>query len=220
LRYGVAPVAAIPGAFGSPLSKGEAFALGLSDRRLGTFQIMALAIDRRILMSTYPRSEGSQRDPASNPPGPADGTANGRGDRSPAQTIALVMSIVFLLVGVLGFIPGITQNFGTMSFASHHSEAMLLGLFQVSILHNIVHLLFGVVGLIAARAHRSAWQYLVIGGAVYLVLFIYGLVIDQSSAANFVPVNSADNWLHLALAAVMIVAGLATRRSRNPDRSY
>lgn len=170
-------------------------------------------------MSTNPLSEGSRRDPAGGSPGPVDRATGGARGRSTAQTIALVMGIVFLLVGVLGFIPGITQDFDTMSFASHHSEAMLLGLFQVSVLHNIVHLLFGVAGLLAARAHNWAWLYLLVGGVIYLVLFIYGLVIDQSSAANFVPVNTADNWLHLALAAVMIIAGVVTRNNARSVRS-
>lgn len=49
------------------------------------------------------------------------------------------MGAVFLLVGVLGFIPGITSDFDQISFASHDSGAKLLGIFQISILHNVVH---------------------------------------------------------------------------------
>ncbi|MDI9949424.1 DUF4383 domain-containing protein [Rhodococcus sp. IEGM 1305] len=64
--------------------------------------------------------------------------------RSPLQLAALIVGVVFLLVGVLGFIPGITTNYDMLTFAGHHSEAKLLGVFEVSILHNIVHLLFGV----------------------------------------------------------------------------
>jgi hypothetical protein len=63
--------------------------------------------------------------------------------RAPVQQAAQLVGLVFLLVGVLGFIPGITTDYGDMEFASHDSDAELLGLFQVSILHNIVHLLFG-----------------------------------------------------------------------------
>lgn len=53
--------------------------------------------------------------------------------------------------GVLGFIPGITTNYSQLTFAGHDSAALLLGIFQVSILHNIVHLLFGVAGIFMAR---------------------------------------------------------------------
>jgi hypothetical protein len=131
------------------------------------------------------------------------------------QKAAMAVGAVFLLVGILGFIPGITTNYDTMSFASHHSDAQLLGIFNVSILHNIVHLLFGVAGLALARSWNGARMYLIAGGAIYLVLFIYGLLIDHDSAANFVPVNMADNWLHLVLGLGMIGLGVAlTRRDK------
>jgi hypothetical protein len=120
---------------------------------------------------------------------------------------AMGVGIVFLLVGVLGFIPGITTNYGAMTFAGHESGAMLLGVFQVSILHNIVHLLFGVAGLAMARSARMARRFLIGGGAVYIVLWIYGLIINQETGANFVPFNTADNWLHLILGVAMIGLG-------------
>jgi hypothetical protein len=129
------------------------------------------------------------------------------------QVVTMVIALVFLLVGLLGFVPGVTQNFDSMSFAGHHSEAELMGLFQVSILHNLVHALFGVVGFLAARSITGSVMYLLWGGAIYLVLWIYGLVIDLDSAANFVPVNEADNWLHLVLAIGMI--GLGALFARN-----
>ncbi len=132
---------------------------------------------------------------------------------TPVQTGATVVAVAFLAVGVLGFIPGVTTDFDTMMFGGHHSEAKLLGLFQVSILHNIVHLLFGVVGLALARTAKNARNYLIGGGAVYLVLWIYGLVVDQTSDANFVPLNTADNWLHLFLGVAMIALGIVLARS-------
>ena len=129
--------------------------------------------------------------------------------RSPVQVAAGLVGATFLAVGILGFVPGITQNLDQLTFAGHESGAMLLGLFEVSVLHNIVHLLFGVVGLAAAKTAASGKSFLVGGGAVYLVLFLYGMLISQTSPANFVPVNTADNWLHLALGAAMVGLGLA-----------
>lgn len=82
-------------------------------------------------------------------------------------------------------------------------------MFQVSILHNIVHLLFGVAGLALARTVTGARNYLVVGSAIYLVLFVYGLVVGQESAAKFVPVNTADDILHLILGIGMIGLGVA-----------
>jgi hypothetical protein len=131
------------------------------------------------------------------------------------QLAATVVAAVFLLVGVLGFIPGITSHYGDLTFAGHDSDAKLLGIFEVSVLHNIVHLLFGIAGLALARTWSGARNYLIGGGVIYLVLFIYGLVIDRESSANFVPVNNADNWLHLLLGLGMIALGLALGREDN-----
>ena len=137
------------------------------------------------------------------------------GTRTTMQKVALAMGAVFLLVGVLGFIPGVTTQYDTFGVAGHSSMALLLGLFMVSVLHNLVHLLFGVVGILAARTYAAARGYLLYGGVIYLVLWVYGLVIDRDSSANFVPVNTADNWLHLGLAIVMIGAALALRHQTN-----
>jgi arginine exporter protein ArgO len=133
--------------------------------------------------------------------------------RTPLQTATLAVGVVFLLVGVLGFIPGITTDYDTMTFASHDSEAALLGIFQVNVLHNVVHLLFGLVGLLAARTVDGSRLYLIGGGAIYAILWIYGLVIDFDSSANFVALNTADNWLHLALAVGMFGIGVVLARS-------
>jgi hypothetical protein len=132
--------------------------------------------------------------------------------RTTIQRAAQIVGVVFLLVGILGFIPGITSNYETMEFAGHTSEALLLGIFQVSILHNIVHLLFGVAGLLMAKTPGQARNYLVGGGIIYLVLWIYGLLIGQDSAANFVPLNNADNWLHLILGIGMLGLGFGLSR--------
>ncbi|MBP2330676.1 putative membrane protein YiaA [Kibdelosporangium banguiense] len=134
--------------------------------------------------------------------------------RSPIQKAALIVGAVFLLVGIAGFIPGLTTNYDTLTFAGHHSGALLLGVFNVSILHNLVHLAFGVAGVAMARTAGGARAFLIGGGVVYLILWLYGLLIDMTSDANFVPVNDADNWLHLVLAIGMIGLGAALGRRR------
>ncbi|MBY4127588.1 DUF4383 domain-containing protein [Rhodococcus fascians] len=141
-------------------------------------------------------------------------TTSARDARPPIRWAALVVGAVFLVVGVLGFVPGVTTDYDMLTFAGHHSGAKLLGIFEVSILHNIVHLLFGVAGVALARTASTARAYLIGGGVVYFVLFLYGLFIDHDSSANFVPVNQADNWLHLGLAVVMVALGLLTSRMR------
>lgn len=137
-----------------------------------------------------------------------------RAGRSPVQIIALIYGIVFLLVGVAGFIPGLTTNLDTLQFAGHEGDAMLLGIFHVSILHNIVHLLFGVAGVLLARTAGAARHYLLWGGLLYLVLWIYGLIVDFDSAANFVPLSDANNWLHLGLGVTMVALSFLPRATR------
>jgi len=140
------------------------------------------------------------------------GSVTGRRSTPLICTLARVVGATFLLVGILGFIPGITTHYDDMSFAGHMSGAKLLDVFQVSVLHNVVHLLFGVAGLALSRTVRSSFTYLVGGGVIYLVLWVYGLVTDHASDANFVPVNDADNWLHLVLGLGMIALGLVGRQ--------
>lgn len=134
---------------------------------------------------------------------------------APVQIAAYVVGVAFLLPGVLGFIPGITTNYEMLDFAGHHSGAKLLGIFGISVLHNIVHLAFGIAGLVFARTFTGARRYLIGSGVIYLLLSIYGLLIDHESAANFVPIDSADNWLHLVLAVGMLALGFVLGRRRS-----
>ena len=79
----------------------------------------------------------------------------------------------------------------------------------MSILHNIVHLLFGAAGLVLAKTFEGARSFLIGGGVIDLALFVYGAIFGHDEGvANFVPVNWADNILHLALGGGMIVLGV------------
>src|SRR3954470_23091392 len=91
------------------------------------------------------------------------------------QIAAATFGVVFLLVGVAGFVPGITQHLDRLEGGGHDSGAELLGVFRVSVLHNVVHLLFGIVGLVASRSIRGSRSFLFVGGLIYAVLFVYGL---------------------------------------------
>jgi Domain of unknown function (DUF4383) len=139
------------------------------------------------------------------------------------RNAAKAVGAVFLLVGILGFVPGITQDIYPLNLFNHEPDtkhALLLGLFEVSVLHNIVHLLFGVAGLAMAKDYKSATSYLIGGGVIYLVLTVYGLIVegDHTSAANFVPINGHDNWLHALLGVGMIALGLIGSRAAKADR--
>ena len=131
---------------------------------------------------------------------------------SPIRTAALAVSIVFLLVGILGFIPGITED-APGDFAGEESPGSLFGVFQTSILHNLVHGLFGVVGLIMSRTASGARTFLIGGGIVYLVLFLIGIL----GAMDWLPADDTDDWLHLALGLGMLALGFLLKRRDDID---
>ena len=131
------------------------------------------------------------------------------GGRSPVQTAAMAVGAVFLLVGILGFIPGITSD-APGNFAGEDSDAELLGLFQVSWLHNIVHLLYGVAGLTLARTWDGARNFLIWGGVLYLLLWLIGLI----GLLGWLPANDADDWLHFVLGLGMVTLGYLLTRER------
>jgi hypothetical protein len=134
--------------------------------------------------------------------------------RSLAQTLALLFGVVLLGVGVLGFIPGVTTNLGDIKFAGNDSPSELLGIFQVSILHNIVHLLFGIAGVALSRTTANAKMYLLYSGVIYVALVIFGVLVDRSGEdANFIPVNTADDVLHLVLAVGLLGSWYISKES-------
>ena len=141
------------------------------------------------------------------------------GGKTLAQMLALVFGVVFLLVGIAGFIPGITTSYDELSFAGADSEAKLLGFIQISILHNIVHGLFG-IGILMSRTHESVRSYLLGSGVAYAVLFVYGLFIGDNARANFVPISNVDDWaIHLPLAIALLGSYFVTGRESMRQRS-
>jgi hypothetical protein len=139
--------------------------------------------------------------------------------RTPVQDAARVAGIVFLAVGIAGFVPGLTTDlYDGLEFAGSEGTSELLGTFEVSVLHNIVHGLFGLAGLALAGSASGARMFLLGGGGIYVALFLLGL----TGGGDWLPSNRADDWLHLALGAAMIGVGVVTTResaSRPPEAS-
>lgn len=126
-----------------------------------------------------------------------------------AQSVALRAGLVLIALALLGFVPGVTTNEAGISFAGQGSGAELIGVFQISTLHNLVHLLLGLAGVALARTASGARRYLTGAGIVCLVLWLLGV----ANAGKWIPVNAADDWLHLALGVGLIALGFATSGS-------
>jgi len=116
-----------------------------------------------------------------------------------AKTFGMLFGIVFLAVGILGFVPGITK------------DDMLLGIFMVNKVHSIVHIASGVVFLLASMAGAGAARlWFKIFGLIYAVVAIMGFVVGNGMIFNMISNNTNDTWLHVVLAAAMLLIGFAS----------
>jgi len=115
------------------------------------------------------------------------------------KTLAILFGVVFLAIGILGFVPGITK------------DEMLLGIFMVNTVHSVIHIVSGVVFLLAgmggAGASRMWFQ---IFGLIYAVVAIMGFVVGNGMIFNLISNNTADTWLHVVLAVLMLLIGFGT----------
>jgi hypothetical protein len=128
------------------------------------------------------------------------------------KTAALVFGIVFLLVGILGFV-----TTGMVMDADPATAPRLLGLFPVNALHNAVHVAFGIWGLLAARGWYAARTYCRVGGVAYVGLALLGVV--APSGFGLVPLGGNDIWLHLVLGIALAAAGF-TAKDAPPTATY
>ena len=127
------------------------------------------------------------------------------------KTFAMGLGIIFIVVGILGFVPGITHMHG----ADHPNLAVegpghghLLGLFHVNVLHNLVHLVFGVLGIAMART-GNAVKYCRIVAIAYGLLAILGLIPAGNVQYKFglIPIEGNDVWLHALIAVAAAYFG-------------
>ena len=112
---------------------------------------------------------------------------------------AMVFGVVFLLIGILGFVPALTPQ-------DSSGMPLLLGIFMVGALHNIIHIASGVAALIGAQSERYAKTYFKVFGIVYAVVTIVGFI-QTDTVLGLISVNLADNLLHLAIAVVALALG-------------
>lgn len=134
------------------------------------------------------------------------------------QGAALIIAVALTALGLLGFIPGATANLGELAWAGQHSGAALFGVFVVSALLNAFHLALGAAGFVMARSYSGARAYLLAGGALYLGLWLYGLLVERGSGAHVVPLNQADNWLHMGVGGFMVLLAVTLGGQHDPTR--
>lgn len=118
------------------------------------------------------------------------------------KKVSMVFGIVFVLLGLLGFIPGITST-------DDNGMQLLFGIFMVDPLHNVIHLLSGIAGLIGAASDVYAKWFLIIFGVIYALITIIGFM--DPTIFGLLRVNTADNWLHLVLALLLLATGLGIK---------
>lgn len=125
------------------------------------------------------------------------------------RRFALVFGLIFLLVGVAGFIPGITTQHTHPDVMVTAGLGLLLGLFPINVLHNAAHLLFGLWGLFASTSDQAARLYGKAVAIIYGLLTVMGLITASNlhTAFGFVPLYGHDIWLHAGLAAVAAYFG-------------
>jgi hypothetical protein len=130
------------------------------------------------------------------------------------RRFAMILGVAFLLIGVLGFVPPLLTHPAhgghTEPLRVNAFEGYLLGLFHVNVLHTLVHVLFGVMGILMSHSFDSARLYARIVAVGYGVLAIMGLVPALNTVFGLIPIHGHDVWLHAVIAAASAYFGFAT----------
>jgi Domain of unknown function (DUF4383) len=127
------------------------------------------------------------------------------------RTFAMLFGIVFLAVGVAGFVPGLSQPLHPEHPPVGYDPGQLLGLFPINLLHNAVHILFGLWGLLASRSMGGSVTYARGVAIIYIVLAVAGLVPNLQTLYGMVPLFGNDVWLHAVLGIVAAYFGWVHR---------
>ena len=125
--------------------------------------------------------------------------------KSTVQTVSLVFGIGFLAATAAGFLVTGMSNMDP----NPETAPRALGLFPVNVIHNLVHLVFGVWGVVAMKSYDAARTYCRISGVIYLVLFVLGFIVP--TGFGLVPLGGTDPWLHLALGLPLAIVGFTAK---------
>jgi len=128
---------------------------------------------------------------------------------SPARLYAGLAGATLAVAGIIGF-------FYSSDFGSPGNVDAVFGILDVNGWHNVVHILTGVLGLLAFSAGAyAARQYALALGVLYVIVAVWGFVVgDGASILGIIPVNTEDNVLHALIGVAGLAAGLATAGAR------
>ncbi|WP_235870523.1 DUF4383 domain-containing protein [Rhodococcus xishaensis] len=132
--------------------------------------------------------------------------------RTTTQLATTVVAAAILLIGFLGFVPGLTSELDGIAWAGPGTEAELFGSLDVSVLTNVARIGAGIVGLAMSRTLAASEMFLIGGGLLAVLLGVFGLVIDVESASNFMPIDRASSWLHIVAGVALVFLGIALPR--------
>lgn len=133
------------------------------------------------------------------------------------RTFALIFGIIYVLVGILGFIPSLsTHPADAPHLAVESGHGYLLGMFPINILHNIVHLLIGLWGLLASRSVGGARFYAKALAIAYGLLAVLGLIPATNTTFGLIPIHGNDVWLHALSALIAAYFGFVAKDSGEP----
>lgn len=137
------------------------------------------------------------------------------------RNFALFLGIVYVVIGVLGFIPGITQTPppDAPPLAVGAGYGYLLGIFPINIVHNLIHLVVGVWGIAAARAWDTARLYARTLAVVFAVLTVMGLIPGLNTVFGLAPLFGVDIALHLLTALAAAYFGWAVPATAEAERA-
>lgn len=127
------------------------------------------------------------------------------------RTFALILGIVYLLVGVLGLIPSLITSVVHDGVAINTLEGNLLGIFPVNIVHTLVHLIIGIWGIMAYRSYDASRTFAKVVGVLFLILFLMGVVPGLNTMFGMAPLMGADVWLHLLTGLAGVYFGFVHR---------
>jgi hypothetical protein len=121
-----------------------------------------------------------------------------------ASKLAKIFGVVFVLVGVLGFIPNPIVG----------AE----GMFETDLVHNIVHLVLGILLYVAGgKGESSAAMWMKVVAVIYLLVAVLGFVVGtEDKLLGLIHVNAADNWLHVVLGVVLFAAAMTSKKEVAP----